>query len=334
MAFLGMFAEPIITSRGIIVGRDFDGAPHYVPSFPIFNPLFNQNSNQYSNQYSPKTEYKSLSDSFFEAQDSWKQQQKRMEQTENLKNQKSYDVSHDIHTIITNTSTTPVNILKSLAENHTDSVVKSTGRRASKYPKCLIPPSGPKIVLPKDVTLDYVNSVSTISICKQCDLCNGGVLSVGVIIVNKTKSKSKGVDYKLIMGKNVVENAYTEFTQKLRKNNKKMEQPTDAVKYMLHVQLGIKYTLTNNDFFDIKLRDSHVHRVYIVESVFDIVELNTFCKSAKPQINSNINSFSLQKIIENDDKFKQNKIIDISDNECKINKRVQKIISECYNNYY
>lgn len=64
-----MFSEPILTTRGIIVGRDYNGNPHYVQSFDIPNTYYSTSSSRQTTYESRQTTtYKSCSELFEEAE--------------------------------------------------------------------------------------------------------------------------------------------------------------------------------------------------------------------------------------------------------------------------
>jgi hypothetical protein len=403
MAFLGMFSEPIMTSRGMIVGRDFDGTPHYVQPFNIPNPYSCNNSNNYCNKKKEEP-YKTFTQMYEEAEQSRQERREKLKDTtsnnistEELKNQLKkqlreeikqemikeqkqqesnqniIDINSDDESGISVIASSVVSSIKTYKTNTSreshisskSSVIKSIKSYApSSRTKPSSVSSMPTLSSISDATsrtstldLDdatitdttsvytdctdeeiyehYINSESEVAKCKSCTSCHGGVISVGVVFVIKTKSKTNSNDRKFILVNNNMEKSYTEFTQKLRSLEKidRIEPLSDAVHYMLKHQLNINYTLTNNDYFDMMVHDNkHVHRVYIIESEFDIIELNKFCK--KKHHYADIKSFSLRKILSNGDEFKKNKIMDMNDEWCNINKRLQKIIVKYYTNYY
>ena len=424
MAYLGMFSEPIITSRGMIVGRDFDGTPHYVQPFNIPNPFSCNSSNNYCNKKKEEP-YKTFSQMYEEAEQSRQEYREKLKKdtisnnisTEELKKQLREEIKQEIkqemikeqkqqlqelnqhinhkHSIVdidsddeSDVSVIASSVISSIKTYKTNMTNKSGNSRISSSSsvidsiKSYAPssrsarsscstrssvssmPSLSTLSSISDVTsrtsaleLDdatitdatsvytdctdeelyehYINSESEVAKCKSCDYCHGGVVSVGCVFVIKTKSKTNSNDRKFILGNNNMEKTYTEFTQKLRSlgKNDGMEPLSDAVHSMLKHQLNIDYNLTNNDYFDMMVHDNeHVHRVYIIESEFDIIELNKFCK--KKHHYTDIKSFSLRKILSNGDEFKKNKILDMNDEWCIINKRLQKIIVKYYTNYY
>lgn len=407
MAFLGMFSEPIMTSRGMIVGRDFDGTPHYVQPFSIPNPYSCNNSNNYCNKKKEEP-YKTFSQIYEEAEQSRQERREKLKDTtsnnistEELKkqlkkqlreeikqemikeqkqqesNQNIIDINSDdesgisviassvissIKTYKTHTTNISGNSQISSKSSVIDSIKSYAPSSRSSHSIRSSVSSMPTFSSISDVTsrtstldLDdatitdttsiytdctdeeiyehYINSESEVAKCKSCTSCHGGVISVGVVFVIKTKSKTNSNDRKFILGNNNTEKSYTEFTQKLRSLKSGIEPLSDAVHYMLKHQLNINYTLTNNDYFDILVHDNkHVHRVYIIESEFDIIELNKFCK--KKHHYADIKSFSLRKLLSHGDEFKKNKIMDMNDEWCSINKRLQKIIVKYYTNYY
>ena len=92
MSYLGFFSEPIITSRGIIVGRNYDGEPHYVQQFPIYRPTYvgsvsissNNNNSQYQSNYSSYSSnrgyskpYQTISEAEADAEASWERLRQR-----------------------------------------------------------------------------------------------------------------------------------------------------------------------------------------------------------------------------------------------------------------
>ena len=71
MSFVALFSEPIVTSRGIIIGSNYNGTPHFVQQFPIYKPTFNivNSSNSYSN--SKSTGSQTIGEADAETEASW-----------------------------------------------------------------------------------------------------------------------------------------------------------------------------------------------------------------------------------------------------------------------
>ncbi len=169
------------------------------------------------------------------------------------------------------------------------------------------------------------NEKSRFSNCTRCAKCFNGVSSVGCIIVAKTSD-----DHKIILGKNVAENAYCDYSQKLKSNGKRCELPSERAEKLIKRLTDIDYDIDQHDFIDIPIKDNlHVHRVYIIDYY-----------SFKTKVTMNVSAeyndialFSMNNINDNMVLYKNKQIYNSKNNLCNINKRIQKIL-EIYHNYF
>ncbi len=180
------------------------------------------------------------------------------------------------------------------------------------------------IVRNKHITIDP-NEKSRFSNCIRCAKCFNGVSSVGCIIVNKIND-----DHHFFLGKNVAENAYCDYSQKLKSIGKRCELPSERAEKIVKRLTDIDYDIDQNNFMDIPIKDNlHVHRVYIID-------YNSFKTKLTINVTTDYNDvalFSMNNITDNFDLYQNKKIYDTKNNLCDINKRIQKV-HEMYYNYF
>ena len=135
------------------------------------------------------------------------------------------------------------------------------------------------------------NEKSRYSNCTRCEKCFNGVCSVGLIIVAKNQD-----NHVFFLGKSCTENAYCDYSQKLKSIGKRCELPSERAEKMFKRLTDIDYDIDQHNFIDIPIKDNlHVHRVYIID-------LNSF--KTKVEINmsaeyDNISMFSMNVINDN-----------------------------------
>jgi hypothetical protein len=169
------------------------------------------------------------------------------------------------------------------------------------------------------------NEKSRFSNCTRCVKCFNGVSSVGCIIVGKTND-----DHIIFLGKNVAENAYCDYSQKLKSIGKRCELPSERAEKIVKRLTDIDYDIDQHHFIDIPIKDNlHVHRVYIID-------YNSFKTKLTINVTTDYNDvalFSMNNIRDHMDLYQNKKLYDNKNNLCDINKRIQKVI-EIYYNYF
>jgi hypothetical protein len=177
-------------------------------------------------------------------------------------------------------------------------------------------------VTEEEEAFNRLNSESKFAKCTNCKDCNGGICSVGTVFLNNTVD-----DIKFMIGFNKSENAFCDFGQKLKSTGRKMEYPSERAEKTLKKLTKFEYELSGNEFIDIPIRNSeHVHRIYIIR--YDNTDMPKVEKTI--EIND-YKIFSLNKMDENYDDYKNKKIHSIDNKECVINKRIQKFFDIFYN---
>jgi hypothetical protein len=169
------------------------------------------------------------------------------------------------------------------------------------------------------------NEKSRFSNCTRCAKCFNGVSSVGCIIVAKIDD-----DHKFFLGNNIAENAYCDYSQKLKSIGKRCELPSERAEKIIKRMTDIDFDIDQHDFIDIPIKDNlHVHRVYIIH-------YNSFKTKITINVTTEYNSvamFSMNNIRDNIDLYNNKQIFDSKNNLCNINKRIQKVL-EIYYNYF
>jgi hypothetical protein len=169
------------------------------------------------------------------------------------------------------------------------------------------------------------NEKSRFSNCTRCAKCFNGVSSVGCIIVGKSDD-----DHKIFLGNNAAENAYCDYSQKLKSIGKRCELPSERAEKIIKRLTDMDYDIDQHKFIDIPIKDNlHVHRVYII----DYSSFKTKLTINVTAEYNNVSLFSMNNIRDNMDLYKNKKIYDIKNNLCDINKRIQKVL-EIYYNYF
>jgi hypothetical protein len=167
------------------------------------------------------------------------------------------------------------------------------------------------------------NEKSHFSNCTRCAKCFNGVSSVGLIIVTQAND-----DHQIFLGNSVTENAYCDYSQKLKSIGKRCELPSERAEKIFKRMTDIDYDIDQHNFIDIPIKDNlHVHRVYIID-------FNSF--KTKVEINvtteySNVALFSMNKMNQNIALYKNKQIYNSENSLCVINKRIQKVIDSYYN---
>jgi hypothetical protein len=88
----------------------------------------------------------------------------------------------------------------------------------------------------------------------------------------------------------------------------------------------IKYKLSNNKFIDIPLKENnHVHRIYIIN-----VKVENINMMKKTDEIKEYSVFSMNKMNENYEMFKNKKIINTNGITCIINKRMKRFLDMFY----
>ncbi len=169
------------------------------------------------------------------------------------------------------------------------------------------------------------NEKSDFSNCTRCVNCFNGVSSISCIIVAKNND-----DHKIIIGKNVAENAYCDYLQNLKSNGKRSELPSERAEKLIKRLIGIDYDIDQHKFIDIPIKDNlHVHRVYIID-------YNSFKTKVTMNITAKYNDialFSMNTIRANMGLYKNKQIYDSNNNLCNINNRMKKILEKYYKLY-
>jgi hypothetical protein len=167
------------------------------------------------------------------------------------------------------------------------------------------------------------NEKSHFSKCIRCAKCFNGVCSVGLIIVAKNQN-----DHVFFLGNSVTENAYCDYSQKLKSIGKRCELPSERAEKIFKRMTDIDYDIDQHNFIDIPIKDNlHVHRVYIID-------FNSFKTKVEINISNeydNVAIFSMNKIQQNIALYKNKQIYDSNHTVCDINKRIQKVIDIYYN---
>jgi hypothetical protein len=180
------------------------------------------------------------------------------------------------------------------------------------------------IISSKQKTIDP-NEKSRFSNCTRCAKCFNGVSSVGCIIVSITAD-----DHLIILGKSVTENAFCDYSHKLKSNGKRSELPSERAEKIFKKMTDIDYDIDQNQFIDIPIKDNlHVHRVFIIN-------YNEFKTAFTINITTEYNEigiFSMNTILDNNGLFENKQIYDNNNALRNINKRMKKIIDLYYKLY-
>ncbi len=180
------------------------------------------------------------------------------------------------------------------------------------------------IISSKQKTIDP-NEKSRFSNCTRCAKCFNGVSSVGFIIVNPNSD-----DHLIILGKSTIEDAFCDYSHKLKSNGKRSELPSERAEKIFKKMTDIDYDIDQHHFIDIPIKDNlHVHRVFIIN-------YNSFKTKITINITAEYNQigiFSMNTILDNNTLFENKQIYDNTNVLCNINKRMKKII-ELYHKMY
>ncbi len=180
------------------------------------------------------------------------------------------------------------------------------------------------VICPKQKMIDP-NEKSRFSNCTRCAKCFNGVSSVGCIIVSITAD-----DHLIILGKSIIENAFCDYSHKLKSNGKRSELPSERAEKIFKKMTDIDYDIDQNQYIDIPIKDNlHVHRVFIIN-------YNEFKTAFTINITTEYNEigiFSMNTILDNNGLFENKQIYDNNNALRNINKRVKKIIDLYYKLY-